>query len=64
MLGLVRKILNFQVPMNYSNIVLMHCNKASLKGLLDCFDNDLENNIENTAWNLEHNLRKLQEILI
>ena len=42
----------------------MHCNKASIKGLLDCFDNDLENNIENTTWNLENNVRKLQEILI
>ena len=31
--------------------------------LLSCFDNDLKNNIENTAWSLEHNAEKLQEIL-
>ena len=53
-----------RVPLNYSNTVLMPCNKASIKGLLDCCDNDLENITENTAWNLEHNLGKLQEILI
>ena len=41
----------------------MQCNKASIKGLLDCFDKDLENNIENTAWNLEHNV-VCREILI
>ena len=32
--------------------------------LLDCFDNDLQNNFENNVWNLEHNAEKLQEILI
>ena len=31
--------------------------------ILHCFDNDHENNIENDAWNLEHNAEKLQEIL-
>ena len=34
----------------------MYCNK-SFQELLDCFDNDLENNFENNAWNLEHNAR-------
>ena len=23
--------------------------------LLDCFDNDLKNNLKNKAWDLEHN---------
>ena len=32
----------------------MHCNKISLQVLLDCFDNDLENYIENNAWKLEY----------
>ena len=27
-----------------------------------CFDNDLENNAENNAWNVELNDKKLQEI--
>ena len=54
--GTVRKILNLWVPLNYSNTVLIYCNKASIKGLLDCFDHDLEKNIENTAWNLENNV--------
>ena len=26
----------------------MHCNKVSLQALLDCFDNDLDNNTEST----------------
>ena len=37
----------------------MSCNKVSFQELLDCFDNDLENNV----WMLEHNAEKLQEIL-
>ena len=40
----------------------MHCNKVSFQELLDCFDNDLENNLENNADNLEHIAEKLQEI--
>ena len=32
----------------------------SFQELLDCFDNDFENN---EAWNLEHNAEKLQEIV-
>ena len=37
----------------------------SLQALLAmaCFDNDLYNNLENNAWDLEHNVEKLQEIL-
>ena len=27
----------------------MHCNKVSFQELLDCFDNDFENNLENNA---------------
>ena len=42
----------------------MHCNKQEL---LDYFENDLKNNCENNAWNLEHtpscNVIILQEIL-
>ena len=30
---------------------------------MDCFDNDLGNNIESNAWNMEHNAEELQEIL-
>ena len=30
---------------------------------MDCFDNNLGNNIKNDAWNLEHNAEKLKEIL-
>ena len=30
---------------------------------MDCFDNNLGNNFENNAWNLEHNADKLQEML-
>ena len=41
----------------------MHCNKVSFQELLDCFDNDLGNNLENNADYLEHNAEKLQEIL-
>ena len=37
----------------------MHCNEVSFQELLDCFDN----NIENNACSLEHNAEKLQEIL-
>ena len=33
----------------------MHCNKLSFQKLLDCFDNDLENNLKNNTWNLKHN---------
>ena len=33
----------------------MHYNKVSFQELLDCFDNDLGNNRENNADNLEHN---------
>ena len=32
----------------------MNCNKVSFQELLDCFDNDLKNNLENNADNLEH----------
>ena len=32
----------------------MYCNKVSFQELLDCFDNDLGNNLENNADNLEH----------
>ena len=41
----------------------MQHHKLSFQVLLDCFDDDLKNNFENTAWNLEHNTEKLQEIL-
>ena len=37
----------------------MHCNELSFQESLDCFDSDLENNYENNAWNLEHNVIKL-----
>ena len=32
---------------------------------MECYDNTLRNiyNFKNTAWNLEHNAEKLQEIL-
>ena len=30
---------------------------------MDCYDNDLGNSFENNAWNLEHNVEILQEIL-
>ena len=30
---------------------------------MDCFDNGLENNFENKAWKLEHNVEELQEIM-
>ena len=36
----------------------MHCNKVSFQELLDCFDNDFENN----ADNLEHNAEKCRKI--
>ena len=32
----------------------MSCNKTSFQELLDCFDNDLENNLNNNTWKLEH----------
>ena len=41
----------------------MYCIQVSSPELLDCFDNDHERNIENNAWNVEHNAEKLQEIL-
>ena len=31
---------------------------------MDYLDNNLRNNFENNAWNLEHNADKLQEIQI
>ena len=37
--------------------------KHDFSELMYCFDKDLGNNFENTAWNLEHNAEKLQEIL-
>ena len=40
----VAKTLNLWVPLNYSNRVVMHCNKVSFQALVECFDNDLENN--------------------
>ena len=45
----VSKILNLWVPLNYSNRVVINCNKVSLQVLLDCFDNDLEINIQNNT---------------
>ena len=33
----------------------MHCSGLSIQELLDCFDDDLENDLENNAWDLEHN---------
>ena len=33
----------------------MLCNEVSFSEFLDCFDNDLENN----AWKLEHNVEDL-----
>ena len=38
----------------------MHCNKVSFQELLDCFDNDLGNNLENNAHNfiMQKNYRK------
>ena len=41
----------------------MLCNKVSFWELLDCFDNDLENDFEKNAWRLEHNVEELQGIL-
>ena len=38
----------------------MLCNKVSFSELLNCFNNDLENN---NACKLEHNVEELQEIL-
>ena len=39
----------------------MYYNKLSFQGLLDCYDNDFENN---HAWtSLKYNAEKLQEIL-
>ena len=49
---------------DYSNRIVMLCNKVSFWELLDCFDNDLGNSFENNAWTLEHNVEELQEILI
>ena len=40
----------------------MHCSKVLIQELL-CFDNDFENNLENSTWNLEHNGGKVLEIL-
>ena len=37
----------------------MYCNEVSFQELLDCSDNDLENNFENNAWKLEHNAEEL-----
>ena len=37
----------------------MYCDKVSFPEFLDYFDNDLEYNIENNAWILEHNAEKL-----
>ena len=37
----------------------MLCNKVSFGEILDWFDNDLENSIENNAWKLEHNAEQL-----
>ena len=31
---------------------------------MDCFDNNLASNCENKVWNLEHNAKLLQEILM
>ena len=42
----------------FSNRVTMHCNEASFQELLECFDNNLSNDIENNAWKLEHNVEK------
>ena len=40
----------------------MHCNKVSFQELLDCFDNDLGNNLENIMqiiWSImQKNYRK------
>ena len=36
---------------------------AWLQELMDCYDNDLGNSFENNAWNLEHDVEKLQEFL-
>ena len=41
----------------------MHCNKVSFQESLDCFAKDIENGLENYAWNLEQNAEKLQDIL-
>ena len=30
---------------------------------MDCFDNNLGNNIKDDAWNLDNNVEKLKEIL-
>ena len=46
---MVSKLLKLWFSLYYSNRVVMHCNKVSLQVLLDCFGNDLENNIENNA---------------
>ena len=32
----------------------MHCTKVLFIELLDLFNNDFENNLENNAWNFEH----------
>ena len=45
-------VVNLWVTLYYSNKAVMHCNKVSIQKLLDCFDNDLENNIEKNAGDL------------
>ena len=40
----------------------MHCIKARFQELMDCFDNNLGNNLENNICNLEHYAEKSQEI--
>ena len=41
----------------------MLCNKLLFCELLNCLDNDLENNFEHNVWKLQHNAEELQEIL-
>ena len=43
------------------SLLVMHCNKVPFQKLLDCFDNDFENNCENITWNLEHNAEKYKK---
>ena len=37
----------------------MFCNKALFQESLDCFDNDIVNNLENNACSLEYNAKQI-----
>ena len=46
---LIEQSVDYWAALHYSNRVVMHCNEVSFQGLMDCPDNDLENNFENNA---------------